>query len=66
MEGENGKGNSQGSRENGANLAPDLLREYDFFVTDGGQGADAAPVDRRERGKKKGGRNKSTTFFLSD
>ncbi len=67
MEGEKGKGNSPGHTGRKANLTSDLVREYDFFVTpDGGESADATPVDRPERAKKKGGRNKSTTFFLSD
>ena len=67
MEGEQGKGKTQGYQGKGTDLGPDLVREYDFFVTpDGTESAEATPVKRREREKKRSGRNKSTTFFLSD
>jgi hypothetical protein len=43
------------------------IQEYDFFVTrDGGKTEDNAPLDPSVKVKKKGGRNKSTSFFLSD
>ena len=43
------------------------IQEYDFFVTrDGGDTEKTAPADHSVKVKKKGGRNKSTSFFLSD
>jgi hypothetical protein len=67
MEGEKRKGDSQGCKGREANLNPDRILEYDFFVTqDGGETPEATPADRREKTKKKSGRNNSTTFFLSD
>jgi hypothetical protein len=67
MEGEKWKGNKQGTKGREVNVDPDQIQEYDFFVTpDGGERPESAPADRREKTKKKKGRNKSTTFFLSD
>jgi hypothetical protein len=43
------------------------IQEYDFFVTrDGGDTEKTTPADHSVKAKKKGGRNKSTSFFLSD
>jgi hypothetical protein len=43
------------------------IQEYDFFVTrDGGDTEESAPTDQSVKVKKKGSRNKSTSFFLSD
>jgi len=68
MAGEKRQGNAQGSEGREANLNPDRIQEYDFFVTpDGGETSEGTPGGRREKTKKKkSGRNKSTTFFLSD
>jgi hypothetical protein len=67
MDGEKQKGNSQGGKGREADLNPDGIQEYDFFVApDGGERMNANPDDRREKTKKKSGRNRSTTFFLSD
>jgi hypothetical protein len=66
MKGEKRKGNSQSSKGREANLNPDRIQEYDFFVTpDGGERPETTPADRREKAKKRV-RNKSTAFFLSD
>ncbi len=67
MEGAKRKGKSHGCKGRETSLSPVRVQEYDFFVTpDGGERMEAAPADRREKTKKKGSRNKSTTFFLSD
>jgi hypothetical protein len=67
MEGEKQTENSQGSKGREANPNPDRIQEYDFFVThEGSERSEANPDDRREKKRKKSGRNKSTTFFLSD
>ncbi len=67
MKGEKRKGNSQSRKEGEANLKRHRIQEYDFFVTpDGGDRPEVIPADHTEKAKKKSGRNKSTTFFLSD
>ena len=68
MEGEKKREASlAGSKGKKENVNPGLIQEYDFFVTrDGGDAEEAAPADQSVKAKKKGGRNKSTSFFLSD
>ena len=67
MEGEKKRASSRCSKGKKANLNPGPIQEYDFFVTrDGGDTKEAAAADHSIKAKKKGGRNKSTSFFLSD
>jgi hypothetical protein len=67
MEGEKKRTSLRSSRGKKANLNPKPIQEYDFFVTrDGDDTEEAAPADHSVRAKKKGSRNKSTSFFLSD
>jgi hypothetical protein len=67
MEGERKRTGLTGSKgkKKIVNSAP--IQEYDFFVTrDGGDIEETAPADQSVKVRKKGGRNKSTSFFLSD
>ena len=54
------------------NVNPGPIQEYDFFVTRDGDDTkeiapkEIAPADQSVKVKKKDGRNKSTSFFLSD
>lgn len=67
MEGAKRRGKPHGCKGRETSLNPGRIQEYDFFVTpDQGEGMEAVPADRRETVKKRGSRNKCTTFFLSD
>ena len=67
MEGEKKRPSSRLSKGKKAKLNSGSIQEYDFFVTqDGGETEEAAPADHSIRDRKKGGRKKSTFFFLSD
>jgi hypothetical protein len=67
MEGENKKAGLVGSKGKKEIVNSGPIQEYDFFVTrDGDDTAETAPADQPVKVKKKGGQNKSTSFFLSD
>jgi len=67
MEGEKKKAGLAGSKGKKEIVNSGPIQEYDFFVIrDGGDTEETAPVDHSVKAKKKGGRNKSTSFFLSD
>jgi hypothetical protein len=68
MEGEKKRARlRRGSRGKKANPNSEPIQEYDFFVTrNGGDTEEATPADHSIKVKKKNGRNKSTTFFLSN
>jgi hypothetical protein len=66
MEGEK-KATPRSRTGKGVNPNPEPIQEYDFFVTrDEGDAEEAAPADHPVKEKKRGCRNKSTSFFLSD
>ena len=58
----------QGKKGRKADRNPDLIQEYDFFVTRvGGETPYDTPMNRSPQGKKmRAERNKSRIFFLSD
>ncbi|MDP1989613.1 MAG: hypothetical protein Q8K00_01215 [Syntrophales bacterium] len=67
MEGENKRAGLVGSKGKKEIVNSVPIQEYDFFVTrDGSDTEETAPADQSGKVKKKGGRNKSTSFFLSD
>jgi hypothetical protein len=67
MEGEKKRAGSAGGKQKKEEINTQPIQEYDFFVTrDGGDTEDPTPLDHSVKVKKKGGRNKSTSFFLSD
>jgi hypothetical protein len=67
MEGDKKRAGLAGSKWKKKNAGSGPIQEYDFFVTRDGEDADeTAPVDHSDKVKKKGSRNKSTSFFLSD
>jgi hypothetical protein len=67
MEGENKRAGLVGSKAKKEIVNSVPIQEYDFFVTrDGGDIEETAPADQSVKVKKKGGGNKSTSFFLSD
>jgi hypothetical protein len=67
MEGEGKRVHSRSGKGKKANLDPGPIQEYDFFVTqDGMENQDTSEADRLTRVKKKCGRKKNTTFFVSD
>lgn len=67
MEGEEKRAGSRSRKGKKTTLNPGPIHEYDFFVKrEGGDTQEAAPADHSIKAKKKGGRNKSTSFFLSD
>jgi hypothetical protein len=67
MEGEGERVNSRSGKGKKANPDPGPIQEYDFFVTqDGIENQDTPDADRPTRVKKKCGRKKSTTFFVSE
>jgi len=67
MEGEKKRAGLTGSKRKKKNVNSETIQEYDFFVTrDGDDTEETAPADQSVKMKKKDGRNKSSSFFLSD
>lgn len=67
MEGEKKRAGSRSGKGKKGNLSSGPIQEYDFFVTrDGSDREETVPADRSIKARRKGGRNKSTSFFLSD
>jgi hypothetical protein len=67
MKGEKKRAGLTGSKRKKKNVNSGPIQEYDFFVTrDGGDTKETVPADQSVKVKKRGGRNKSTSFFLSD
>jgi hypothetical protein len=67
MEGEKKRAGITGGKGKKETVSSVPIQEYDFFVTrDGGDTEETPPADQSVNVKKKGGRNKSTSFFLSD
>ena len=68
MEGERKRVQSRGGKEKKDNSNPDSIQEYDFFVTQDGEGEnqDTTAADQRVKAKKKYGRSKGTAFFFSE
>jgi hypothetical protein len=67
MEGERKRIYSRSGKGKKANLDPGPIQEYDFFVTqDEIEVEDTSETDRTTQVKKKCGRKKGTTFFVSD
>jgi hypothetical protein len=67
MEGEKKRAGLAGSKRKKQAVNSGPIQEYDFFVIrEEGGTVETAPPDHSVKVKKKGGRNKSTSFFLSD
>ena len=67
MEGEKKRAGSRRGKGEKGNLGSGPIQEYDFFVTRDGSGREeTVPADRSIKARRKGSRNKSTSFFLSD
>ena len=67
MEGEKKRAGLTGSKRKKKNVNSGPIQEYDFFVArDGDDTEETAPADQSVESKKKDGRNKSSSFFLSD
>ncbi|MBA4423289.1 MAG: hypothetical protein C0390_09355 [Syntrophus sp. (in: bacteria)] len=67
MEGEKKSPSPRSSKGKKAKLNSGSIQEYDFFVTrEEGETEEAAPADHTIRARKKGGKKKSRSFFLSN
>ena len=67
MEGEQKRAGITGRKKKKEDVKPGPNQEYDFFVIrEEGGTVETAPPDDSVKVKKKGGRNKNTSFFLSD
>ncbi len=67
MGGEKKRAGSTGEKgkKESANSTP--IQEYDFFVMrDGGEAEESSSADQSVKAKRKSGRNKSASFFISD